>query len=134
MSIERIVLAKLLRTNLGNIQTVDQAEGKITIQLKNPKENVVIDIEAYNNYVEDLDKNRKANSLGTKQSIGLFLMIIAACLGINAYAMNTTVDGSKTLSDPNLVDRQNKQLQLGGIFLIVGTIFYCSDKKEKGND
>lgn len=130
MSIERIVLAKLLRTNLGNIQTVDQAEGKITIQLKNPKEKVVIDIEAYNNYVEDLDKNRKANSLGTKQSIGLFLIIIAACLGINAYAMNITVDGSKTLSDPNLVDRQNKQLQLGGIALVVGAIFYCSNKKE----
>ncbi len=134
MSIDYIVLAKLLKTNLSNIRKVEQAEEKIIIQLKNPKEEVVIDIEVYNNYVEDLDKSRKANSLGTKQSIGLFLMIIAACLGINAYAMNTTLDVDKNSRDSNWVDRQNKQLQLGGIFLIVGTIFYCSDKKEKGND
>jgi hypothetical protein len=134
MNIDYIILAQLLKTNLSNIRKVEQDEEKIIIQFRDSKDKVVIDIEAYNNYVEDLDKSRKANSLGTKQSIGLFLMIVAACVGLNGYAMNTNVDGSKILKDPNLVDQQNKQLQLGGIFLVVGTIFYCSDKKEKGND
>jgi hypothetical protein len=134
MHIDHSILAKLIGTNPSNIRKTDQTEEKILVQLWNSKEQVVVDIQQYKAYLENHKKNHKFSASDARQSIGLVLMIIAAFLGINAYAMNTTVDGSKTLSDPNLVDRQNKQLQLGGIFLIVGTIFYCSDKKEKGND
>ena len=130
MHIEHSILAKLIGTNPSNIRKMDQTEEKILVQLWNSKEQVVVDIQQYKAYAKNHKKNHKFSASDARQSIGLVLMIIAAFFGINAYAMNTTVDGSKTLSDPNLMNEQNRKLQLGGIALVVGAIFYCSNKKE----
>ncbi len=129
MHIEYSTLAKLIGTNPSNIRKVDQTEEKILVQLWNSKEQVVVDIQQYKAYVEN-PKKSKVSASEIRQSIGLVLMITAAFLGVNAYTMNNTIDGSKTLSDPNLINEQNKRLQLGGIAFIAGAVFYCSNKKE----
>ena len=130
MHIEYSTLAKLIGTNLSNIRKIDQTEEKILVQLWNSKEQVVVDIQQYKTYVENAPKNRKVSASDVRQSIGLVLMIGAAFLGINAYTMNYTPDGNRTLSDPNLINEQNKRLQLSGIAFIAGAVFYCSNKKE----
>ena len=130
MHIEYSTLAKLIGTNPSNIRKIDQTEEKILVQLWNSKEQVVVDIQQYKTYLENSPKNRKVSASDIRQSIGLVLMIGAAFLGINSYTMNYTADGSRTLSDPNLINEQNKRLQLSGIAFIAGAVFYCSNKKE----
>ncbi len=131
MHIEYSTLSKSIGTNPSNIRKMDQTEEKILVQLWNSKEQVVVDIQQYKVYLENSKKIvKKVSASEVRQSIGLVLMIASAFLGINAYTMNNSVDGSKTLSDPNLINEQNKKLQLGGIAFIAGAVFYCSNRKE----
>jgi ribosomal protein S27AE len=129
--IERIILASFLENKPSNIRKIRQVKEKINVQLWNSKEPIIIDIQQYKTYVEELRKQHKANAGGSKKGVGVFLMIVGAIIAINGYTMDTTVSTSYgSVNNIGLINEQNKKLQLGGIAFIAGVIFYCLDRKE----
>lgn len=140
MYIDRIVIARLLKTRSGNVRRARQIEAEIHVKLWDSKDPVVILVRRYNDFLEEQWKqhhpgeqrkqHHKPNT-GGKREIGKVLMVVGALITMSGCSMDTTVPAGfgQSVHNIGLINEQNQRTQLGGIAFVAGVILYCLDGK-----
>jgi hypothetical protein len=130
MYIDRVAVARLLETKPSNIRKTQLIDERIQIQLWDSKDFVFVTLQQYKDCYRTASKLAQAINGNNKKGIGTFLMVIGAIIAINGYFMDTSVSTSYGyISNLDLISKQNKQIQFGGLAFIAGAILYTLDKK-----
>lgn len=127
MTITKDVIAQAIQINPDRIRDFYQNGNVIHVFLTDSQEVLTVNIDKCKLSTE---KDKQSKQTSQRRSWGVVLVVVGAISTLSAFGMDTTVSTEySSVHNIGLIQKQNKNIQLGGIIFIAGIVLCCLGNK-----
>ncbi|MBW4524102.1 MAG: hypothetical protein KME18_02745 [Phormidium tanganyikae FI6-MK23] len=127
MTVTKDVIAKALQISPARIKEFHQSKNVIRVFLTDSQEVLNLNVDKCKPFIEQ-EQTVKPNT--KKKTWGVVLVIFGALVTVSAFHMDTTVSTKYgSVHNIGLMQKQNNNIQLGGIIFVAGIILCCLGEK-----